>query len=72
MTETDDIEFEGLSVGDYWISRMESGDYWIGKENGEGMQVFREDFERLIDRGIGLSARQPSSVHTRRSRSLSW
>jgi hypothetical protein len=49
MTETDDIEFEGLSVGDYWISRMESGDYWIGKENGEGMQVFREDFERLID-----------------------
>jgi hypothetical protein len=49
MIETDDIEFEGLSVGDYWISRTDLGDYWIGKSNGEGMQVFREDFERMID-----------------------
>lgn len=39
-----------LYVGDYRITHFgEDGDFWIGHKSGEGMQVFRVAFERLID-----------------------
>ncbi len=39
---------ELLHVGEYLITRLDSGDYWIEHESGEGMQVFRLNFEKLI------------------------
>ena len=36
-----------IQVGEYWISRR-GEDYWIEHESGEGMQVFRVNFEKLI------------------------
>lgn len=39
-----------LYVGDYRITPFgEEGDFWIGHKGGEGMQVFKVNFERLID-----------------------
>ena len=39
-----------LQVGEYIISRYHDEDYWIEYRTGEGMQVFRKNFEDLIDR----------------------
>ena len=36
-----------IQVGEYWISRR-GEEYWIEHESGEGMQVFRVNFEKLI------------------------
>lgn len=39
-----------LNVGEYRITPFgENGDFWIAHESGEGMQVFKINFERLID-----------------------
>ena len=39
-----------LCVGDYKLSLFnEEGDVWIEHASGEGIQVFRRDFEELID-----------------------
>lgn len=40
---------EGLIVGKYTITHDRDGDYWIEHESGEGMQVFKVNFETLID-----------------------
>ncbi len=45
-------ESEGLErivVGKYTITHNQDGDYWIAHESGEGMQVFKLNFENLID-----------------------
>ena len=42
-------ESELLTVGEYAITSYNSEDYWIENEAGEGMQVFRANFERFID-----------------------
>lgn len=39
---------ESLVVGEYIITRYNE-DYWIENESGEGMQVFKYNFEKLID-----------------------
>ena len=39
---------ERLTVGDYVISPY-GDDFWIQHKSGEGMQVFRANFEKLID-----------------------
>ncbi len=41
-------ELERLDVGKYIITRYYE-DYWIENESGEGMQVFKHNFEKLID-----------------------
>jgi len=39
-----------LYVGEYRITLFgDNGDFWIEHESGEGMQVFKVNFERLID-----------------------
>jgi hypothetical protein len=39
-----------LYVGPYRITPFgKDGDFWIEHESGEGMQVFKINFERLID-----------------------
>lgn len=43
----DEID-EGLTVGDYFIRHSFDGDYWIEHKSGEGMQVFKDNFEKLI------------------------
>ena len=40
---------ELLIVGKYEISQLDNGDYWIRTEGGEGMQVSKRNFEKLID-----------------------
>ena len=37
-----------LAVGDYTISSYGDEDYWIGHKSGEGMSVFKFNFEKLI------------------------
>lgn len=43
-----DMVEQCLDVGDYTITTF-GDDYWIAHKSGEGMQVFRGNFERLID-----------------------
>ena len=44
------MENEFLIVGEYEIRRFNNtDDYWIEKEDGEGMQVFKKNFEKPID-----------------------
>lgn len=38
---------ECFQVGDYWLHRFDK-DYWIEHASGEGMQVRKEVFEKLI------------------------
>lgn len=38
-----------LYVGPYRITQFGEDDFWIEHESGEGMQVFKVNFERLID-----------------------
>ena len=40
---------ERIIVGQYTITKYKNGDFWISHESGEGMQVFRINFEKLID-----------------------
>lgn len=39
---------EQISVGEYTITHDSDGDYWIEHKSGEGMQVFKVNFEKLI------------------------
>ena len=43
------VKFERISVGEYTITHDKNGDYWIGHKSGEGMQVFKLNFENMID-----------------------
>jgi len=40
---------EALHVGEYTVRPFGDDDFWIENSSGEGMQVFRLNFERLID-----------------------
>jgi hypothetical protein len=40
---------ERIEVGEYTITHDPCGDYWIGHKSGEGMQVYKHNFERMID-----------------------
>lgn len=40
---------ELITVGGYRITHNRDGDYWIGHDSGECMQVFKLNFEKLID-----------------------
>lgn len=40
---------ERLEVGKYTITKYQDEDFWIKHESGEGMQVFKRVFEKLID-----------------------
>jgi hypothetical protein len=41
--------YEVLTVGKYTITHYYDDDYWIEEDDGEGMQVFAHNFEKLID-----------------------
>jgi len=41
---------EQITVGQYTIFSYRNGDFWISEnESGEGMQIFKHNFEKLID-----------------------
>ena len=43
------LELQMLTVGEYTIYPLNyDGDFWIRHESGEGMQVFKHNFEKLI------------------------
>ena len=46
MNESD---AEVLIVGKYTITRWINDDYYIGHYSGEGMQISKDKFEKLID-----------------------
>ena len=48
--KTADVYAQQLHVGPYLITPFgDDGDFWIEHESGEGMQVFKVNFERMID-----------------------
>ena len=40
---------EQLTIGEYTILPFHEEDFWIEKANGEGMQIFKINMEKLID-----------------------
>ena len=57
-----DNMLEQLRVGKYLITKIYDGDFWIEHDSGEGMQVFRLNFERLPDSGLAVDAVETALV----------
>src|SRR3990170_2841436 len=61
---TDGTGLERITVGDYTITHDLNGDYWIGHKSGEGMQVFRLNFEKLISVYYNAELTTPPAIGT--------
>jgi hypothetical protein len=44
-----DKTYDIFTIGNYELSNFHDGDYWLSNEIGEGMQVKKNDLEKLID-----------------------
>lgn len=40
---------EGLTVGNFALSRYDEGSYWLAHKDGEGMQVRQDRLQALVD-----------------------